>query len=251
VFRVFDLRAPEEIILVRSTVAAPSWAVVRGDQGTPVVAHAPGFTVHNVISRDGMAGRAQGVPSGNGLVLPAAGRRAATPPGAADLGARVTVAELPIPANEAVPGSVYELVAFGYWWTGTGTQRLEAVLSWNAPAEVDLARGVWGLIPNGIVSGTAAIGTAALPCRWRLHGLVNFYAGSAAGGMLVQLGILNSVAGPPAGAPVDQLDLLHGETTAPAVTTSAGGIARMTLALMDNNTGGSIFATGGKSWRVG
>ena len=206
--------------------------------------------MHNVITGPGLDGFAQGVPSGNGLVLPAAGRWAVTLPGAADLGAKVPVATLGVPAFEATPGSLYELLAFGYFWTGGGTQNLEAWIEWTGAAP--LAHGLWLLIPNGIVAGTANVGSSAAPCRWRMHGLVNFHgngpATGAAASILLQLGVSNTIT-------VQHLDLLQGEVppavTSIPVTTTANGSLSMSLALPNNVTGGSIFATGGKAWRAG
>ena len=152
IFRVFDLNAPGEVILVTDSRTA-TWQVTRGDQGTTPADHAAGFAVHNVITRDGLANFAQGVPSGNGLVLPAAGRRAVTE--GAFTNEVFTVSELPVPAFEATPGSVYELLAFGYFWTGSGLQNLHAEITWNDPGRQALAARDWQLIPNppGIVPG--------------------------------------------------------------------------------------------------
>jgi hypothetical protein len=257
-FRIFDLNNPPEIILVETT-AGPAWDVIRGDAGTTPVDHPPGFAVHNVITGPGMANLAQGVPSGNGLVLPAAGRRAAAEGAlAAEL---FPVAALPVPAFEATPGSVYELLAFGYFWTGGGTQNLHAELTWTGAAP--LAAGTWQLIPNppGIVPGNPANvpprnppGAAAGPdqsARWRAHGLISFYGGAgpatfASGSLLLQLG--DSI-----GPATQHLDLIAGDTT-PAgvpVATTGPAAAQMALQLVNNGGGGRIFVTGGKAWRAG
>jgi hypothetical protein len=253
IFRVFDLRAPAEFILVTQT-AGDQWIAARGDQGTTPVVHQPGFAVLNVITGDGMAGLAQGVPSGNGLVLPAAGRRTVTSWNDGNGGQLHPVIELPAPAGDAIPGAVYELTAHGYWWSGTGNQRIRGRLTWDAPAPAVLADSTWQLVtntglPGPIVPGNpGSVGSAALPCRWKMHGLISFYAGGAlaSGSLLLQLAYSNTVG-------TQHLDLLAGDQTeagVPVITT-ADATARMILAMPDNGGGGSIFVTGGKAWRAG
>ena len=97
VLRVTDPADPREVILVRDSRTA-AWQVTRGDQGTWPVSHAAGFTVRNAITAAGMASLAQGVPSGNGLVLPGAGL---TEPADRTGNAQLTVASLQVPGGEA------------------------------------------------------------------------------------------------------------------------------------------------------
>lgn len=253
IFRVFDLHDTSEIVLVTDS-RTPAWQVVRGDQGTTPVAHRPGFQVHNVITGPGLGGFAQGVPSGNGLVLPAAGRRAVVE--GCFTNELFTVSSLPVPAGEAIPGSMWELTAFGYYWTGGGDQRMRAELSWNAPAKVILAQHEWQLI-----GGTGGFGPPIVPgapaniaqntgVPWRLHGLLTFYdaapATPASGSLLVELAYSTDPT-------VQHLDLLAGDTT-PAglpVSTTVDASAQMALQLPPNGGGGRVFVQGGKAWRAG
>ena len=112
VLRIYDRAAPSEIIRVRRNPGA-TWEVTRGDQGTTPVAHAAGFTIANAVTSAGLRALARAVPSGNGLVLPAANIGTITWAGNTES----DIARLRVPAGEAVPGSVYEAFAWGTYHT--------------------------------------------------------------------------------------------------------------------------------------
>ena len=116
VLRIFDLAAPTEIIRVLDNGTA-NWQVQRGDQGTTPVPHAAGFSVWNAVTAAGLAGLQQGVPSGNGLALPRAGRTGSwlLPVTPIEAKCAYMVAGIGIPAGEAVRASVYEAVAWGFY----------------------------------------------------------------------------------------------------------------------------------------
>jgi hypothetical protein len=260
-FRIFDLFDPSEIILVTAT-AGPDWLVTRGDGGTVPVAHRPGFAVHNVITGPGLAGLAQGVPSGNGLVLPAGGRAAVSPPGIANNGAWVKVASLPIPnlpmgtdltpdQYEANPGAVYELLAWGHWWTGGPVQNVSVEFHWETIGAQVIGLNTWPITPP--TWPTPPIGTAALPCQWRLHSLLQFYgttpnATTANANTLVTFCTSNN-------SSVSPLEFMIGPPTAPPggsnTTTTRAGEAQIWMRLDNNATGGGIRVQGQKAWRAG
>ena len=158
-FRVYDRDAPAEAILVTDTVTAPgAWQVTRGDQGTPALTHAPGFTVLSLLSPAGLAALAAGVPSRNGLDLPAAGLTGRQ--NWNDQNVRHTLARLPVPGGEAVPGSVYEASAWGVHVTRTGvTTSPRFGLDWD----VQLAAATF------TVPTTASNQIA----RWKVHAVVS------------------------------------------------------------------------------
>jgi hypothetical protein len=255
-FRVFDLRAPSEIILVTATAGA-AWTVVRGDQGTAPVAHEPGFAVLNVITGPGLDGLAQGVPSGNGLVLPAAGRRVPPANLPAD-GVLHSVQVLPVPAGEAIPGAMFELVSFGFYNTTTGTGQviIHAELDWTVGGvTTGLAPGDWSL--NAIFPPAGNKTNA----RWKLHGMLTFWAGApqllAAADIEVQLGGAQ-------GTNTPHEDFLTGRIPADAGTDANGGVAvdtnaaatvglamRLATTVAGGTSGGTITVQGGKAWRAG
>ena len=67
IVRVYDLDDPREILRVVGNQSGSAWTVIRGDQGSQVVPHAPGARMWPVISAAALAGRAQGTPAGTGL----------------------------------------------------------------------------------------------------------------------------------------------------------------------------------------
>ena len=163
IFRVYDRDQPAEPMLVTQTAGA-TWTVTRGDQGTPTVAHAPGFEVLSLISPAGLAGLAAGLPSRNGLVLPAASRTGLPQQWNNDgVGIRHTLASLLVPGGEAVAGSVYEATAWGKHITRTGADTFPRF-------------GVnWGATPIG--GGPASFTTLRTPAneqsRWKVHTLIS------------------------------------------------------------------------------
>lgn len=164
ILRIVDQADPSEIILVRDSRTA-TWQVTRGDQGTTPVAHLPGFAVRNAVTAAGLSALAQGVPSGNGLLLPRAGR--STWQTWID-NAEHDVASLPVPAGEAVPGSTYEAMAWGSYATNNAAGRvLGVILRWG-----------------GIAIGSNDFPVAAVPnggdARWRVQSVINILAGPRA-----------------------------------------------------------------------
>jgi hypothetical protein len=232
-FRVIDLTDPAEIILVRDTTAAPDWQVTRGDLGTTPVAHRPGFQVHNIVADMGLAHLAQGVPSGNGLALPAAGRRAAA--SFAPNAVPSVVLDLPVPAGEAVPGSVYELIAWGYYIPGTSTILRADVLWTGSPDSFGFTQPTFTGLP-GYVAGNN---------RWRAHGLINFYAGQLAhGSVLLQLQPANAVG-------VQHVDFLSSDAEGAGTAALTGAPYRAQLRAGLTNGNGTLWVQGGKAWRSG
>jgi hypothetical protein len=188
-FRVFDLADPREHILVRDSRTS-SWSVTRGDGGTPTVDHAAGFELHNVIAADGMRTRVGGAPSGNGLVLPACGNRSILGPyyDAEYHGC----AGIEVPAGEAVPGSVYEAIAWGSWQSGnTGSAGGTPPGTGDARPELYIHAGLgWGLAGIGQSAWRVADFTPSAPifgqnqlARWRMHGLINIFGDIGPGAM--------------------------------------------------------------------
>jgi hypothetical protein len=169
-FRVFDPAAPAEAILVRQAApASPTWQVTRADQGTTPLAHAPGFTVRSLLSPAGLAAIAAGVPSGNGLVLPAAAQGGMSTWTSA---AETRVAELSVPGGEAVPGSVYEATAWGYYTTAGPAANIICGVRWGGVQLGDPAA-AGHAFP---VAGTSTADVA----RWKMHGVVSVTGTAAA-----------------------------------------------------------------------
>jgi hypothetical protein len=250
-FRVFDLRDPREHILVRDS-RTPSWGVTRGDGGTPTVDHDPGFAVHNVIAAAGMRTRAGGVLSGNGLVLPACANRSVLGPFTDS--EYHACARLPVPAGEAVPGSLYEAIAWGYLTCGsiTGAHFLLAGLGWEV---MEFGASSWRLsdyIPQ------LPTETAGQFIRWRLHGMLNVFdppgpAALACASTELTLAPDVEVARPAVSllvgpippnmgqrAIVTDADRQFSVAMAMSATTAAGGAV----------TGGHFVVQGGKAWRA-
>jgi hypothetical protein len=263
-FRVFDLHAPSEIILVRQTsgtttraqdrrrarrrltprsVPGPVWQVTRGDQGTTPAAHLPGFAVLNAVTGPALTNSlAAGTPGHNGLVLPAAGRRGPAAPWTDN--AWHPVAELPVPAGEATPGAVYELTAFGIYQASTngGGQAVSFDSRWAGATDVQLTLGSWNIQTLGGVLGQV--------CRWRVHTLIKIYADSFAhGSTLLHLAGQNSTTG------VQMYDLISAPTVLAGSAIDTAGPATVSVrAQLPNNlvgTPGPFTLWGSKAWKAG
>ena len=267
-FRVFDLHAPSEIILVRQTsgtttaaqdrrqargrlaaraAPGPVWDVTRGDQGTVPVAHQPGFAVHNAVTGAGLTrSLAAGVPAIHGLVLPAAGKRGPAVPWTDSQWH--PVCELPVPAGEAVPGAAYEITAWGLYQTGTaGAQVLSYQAGWTGATDIVLTDGACNI---GTLAGVS-LGTVS---RWRAHTLVKIYADSYAhGNTLMHLAPSISTTG------VQSVDLLSAFTGGPPwgreIDTAGDAVVSLWMKL-DNGAGGavaggSVTVWGYKAWKAG
>jgi hypothetical protein len=179
-FRVFDPAAPAEHFQVHMTMGG-TWLIYRGDQGTPVVAHAPGFEVRSLLSPAGLGALARGVPSGNGLLLPAAGRTGNVADWNDDL--RHPIATLQVPGGEAADGAVYEVFAWGVYGSRAGQNSgLFFGLSWGAAA----------LGPDGFVF-VPGQGINAPSVRWKVHSIVSVYAGRAHANSTVWMATRNDV----------------------------------------------------------
>jgi hypothetical protein len=170
IFRIFDLGSAEIVRVTDSRTA--NWQVVRGDQGSPVTAHAAGFAVYNAISSAGLSSLARGVPSGNGLNMPGSGLTP-TPPATWTDGAQHDVVSLPIPTdpgpparNEIGPGCIYEALVWGWFWNVNTANRFSGGVYWNV---VSLGRVSWPC-PTAMANATVA-------ARWRIHAVVNVTVG--------------------------------------------------------------------------
>jgi hypothetical protein len=262
-FRVFDLHAPAEIILVRATsgtttraqdrrrarrrlpprsAPGPVWDVTRGDQGTIPVRHAPGFQVRNLITGPALTSSlAAGTPDIHGLVLPAAGRRGPAVPFTDNQ--FHPVAELPIPAGEAIPGAVYELTAFGiYQVPNAAPQNISFEARWTGATDVQLTMGTWNFVTLGGVLANLNV------CRWKAHTLIKVYESSmASASTLLHLAVSVSTTG------MQMLDLMSAPTILAGAAIDTAGPATATLrARLDNNTGaGYLTVWGIKAWKAG
>jgi hypothetical protein len=182
VFRLYDPADPSEIIRVDATpagnpglgTAGPVWDVARATEGTPGRPHLPGFEVRPFLTKAGMDGIAAGTPSHTGLVGPTATAdappRLLTAPVVLSGNARHNVAPLNVPGGEAVPGSVYELLAWGFFTVGPlGSSTPEQVYPHFACAVVWSPPGNPGQLSFPFAG--AAPGQANH--RWRVHISVN------------------------------------------------------------------------------
>jgi hypothetical protein len=178
--RIFDLRAPGEIIRVTDSRTA-AWQVVRGDQGTAPLDHAAGFAVYNAVTAAGLSSLAQGVESGFGVVLPDAAPRTYPPAGLWKDALPHDVAWLEVPPGEAQPGAVYEALAWGWYHTnGFTLQTFYVGMNWGG---VNTGGAVLAYCPMTTAGGWNV--PANNVARWRLHGLVNIFTGSRAGANLI------------------------------------------------------------------
>ena len=139
-----------------------------GDLGTVPVQHRAGFAVYNAISAAGLGTLAQGVPSGNGLVLPGAARTTSV---TWKDNANHEVAGIDVPGGEAGQGALYELLAWGLYHDN------------NNAVPQDFTVGVWwGAVsfgvPHNFKWGDHQLPTA--PARWRIHAIANVLGTSEA-----------------------------------------------------------------------
>jgi hypothetical protein len=276
VFRVYDRHAPGEAIQVVDTRADPLWSVVRGDQGTPVLDHDPGFEVTPLISAAGLDGRAPGVPSGNGLMLPGVTsyfapaffpsdsvwrscwptpRRIENPPG--------TFTWMPgggllVPDGEAVPGSVYECVAWGQYTTGSAglNSNLWFQINWSDATVTDhVAVPSLAEAPVALTNAVPDTGQTS-HARWRAHGLLAITAVNLA---YVNLSVYLSptnAAGDGGGAQPPRRFMIAGTGAGvpqPIITSGP----RMFAVLIQKTAGtgtvataGNVTVLGGKTWRA-
>jgi hypothetical protein len=181
ILRVYDPALPGEIMRVAGPAPGPAQVrVIRGDQGTTPVPHPPGFALMNSISAEGLAARAQGIPSGRGLLLPPG--QVHTPPTTTTAVAQyVVMAAVQVRAGEAVPGSVYEAVVHGYWTPGAAGRPIQFGQLWG---DVRLGWGSWTLgTPNN---------EPAAQLRWRLHGIIAIHEEGAVGSLEAQVTKMNT-----------------------------------------------------------
>jgi hypothetical protein len=173
VFRIYDPADPREIIRVGDTggahlVPSPVWQVTRAtEDSSAAVGHAAGFEVRPFITKASMDGRARGTTSRTGLKLRPRLAGPVTYTGNADN----YVAELLVPGGEAISGSLYEIIAWGYYTAGpmAGTApnagpHFNCGGRWSSngnPGQLEMA-------VLGAVTGTAGL-------RWRIHAAVNLY----------------------------------------------------------------------------
>lgn len=259
VLRVFDLAAPPEIIRVRDSTTA-TWLVVRGDQDTVPVAHRPGFAVRNAVTAAGLAGLAQGLPSGNGLILPRAARRSfgVTGDGSSWNGAALRYAVfMTVPGGEAGRGAVYEATAWGYYHSNNFPDPFGFALCWGDPVDPDL--GITTTLGGPVTldqTASPAVQSAA-PARWRMHAMVHIYDGEAHGQVMLHLADRHGIATPNGTDPGVVVNQVNGANTylggpqfgpVPVETTrdQQFGIA----AAMTKSGGGQLVATlGGWAWK--
>lgn len=281
-FRVYDRHNPAEAIRVTDTRADPLWQVIRGDQGTPVVDHAAGFEVQPLISAAGLDGRAPGVPSGNGLLLPGICSYFATPARSENTGwwscwppddTSVNPKRwggLLVPDGEAVPGSVYEATAWGTFHTVHPTTGV-------AMTGTGLSFGMWWLdattpqaalpasLGNANIGNLDAVPLNPLPAqsgnayqaRWRIHGVLSI-TGDNLGyvNLAVHLSLTNAfdVNQPPTALlpfkpPVRYMIGGSGNPVVaptPIVTTGP----RLFTVMFEKTVWGSATCLGGKTWRA-
>jgi hypothetical protein len=270
-FRVYDRHTPGEAIRVTDTRADPLWQVIRGDQGTPVADHAAGFQVEPLISAAGLDSRVPGVPSGNGLMLPAVSSSFALPSWGPDLLWRscwppprlntVGGGGLLVPDGEAVPGSVYEAVAWGQYATGpppgtTGTP-LAFMINWsNALIQDDVTMPSLG---NAAVTLTDAVPDTnnTVHARWRIHGLLAITGdGLGYANLTVHLSLTHAFdTNQPPGAPAPFKPpvryMIGGAGTTPVAPTPIVTTGdRMFAVLVQKPTAGTVTVLGGKTWRA-
>jgi hypothetical protein len=234
-FRVYDPALPAEAMLVFDATADPVWQVIRGDQGTPVLDHAPGFEVRSLISPAGLGALAAGVPSGNGLVMPRAAVTASDPWAGT---VRHPVASLLVPAGEAVSGAAYEAMAWG-WYTNPGTLNFELT---------------WGATDLGAVLYNNANSGATTNSRWKIHSVVSVFDNAgvmqAVANSTVWLAPANSPDFP-GGAPLRKF--MNGQVTNPdlgarPIITSADQLLQVNLT--GSVAGFTATHAGTKIWRA-
>jgi hypothetical protein len=185
-FRIYDPADPREIMWVTNTGGAVyqrgmragerragtgravtnTWTVTRSAEGSvPGVAHAPGFEVRPFLTKASLDGRARG--NYNGLIW--RNRQSPTIPQVparwTDTGDKA-LCQVNVPAGEAIPGSLYELHAWGYYETGMTS--INMGVDWG-PATAPV------YIGNVVRTPAGAAGTPA----WRVHAAVNIHGNPA------------------------------------------------------------------------
>jgi hypothetical protein len=237
-FRVFDRRAPAEQIRVTSTLAAPAWNVIRGDAGTPVVDHAPGFAVASLISAPGLTSRLTGVPSGNGpLVLGSAPSFAAAayPPNGV-WNPTWPPTSFPVPPGEAPAGTVYEAYAWGKYLAITATGILGFSTWWSNTNLGNVN------VPNQVA--IPGVGGPADQARWRAHTITTIGGdGNAYTHLTAQMA--TAVGVDVAGQPLRRY-VVSNQTPTPIT-----GTGNQTWSLRVTKTGnGEVTVLGGRTWRA-
>jgi hypothetical protein len=178
--RVYDVEQPGgEVIRVNGRAGA-QWLVIRGDQGTTPTAHPAGFEIIGCLSAGGLGTLAQGVPSGNGLVIQTgthASQEWNTLPERRLVG-------MEVPANEAAQGALYQAVAFGFI----------TVVGNNLPSDirtVEYGQRWTAATPQNVGAHTCTIDprypvpTSGGECRWRLDAWVAIHAATLCGSVRV------------------------------------------------------------------
>jgi hypothetical protein len=230
--RIYDPAMPLEIIAVteRPLPGQPAQArVIRGDQGSTATGHRPGAVLHPCISAEGLAARAQGTPSGTGLVLGTATELADWT--SASNPARTIIASVLVPAGEAAAGAVYEAYAFGYYTTtgATGTAGMFFEQDWG----------------DATLGSHQFTGQAAniSNCRWKVHGWVNIHPGNLASGTA---DVLLGAAPGTAANPVRQYMI------GPSADQPIDPAADVTYRLLTQLTapGMHMWVLGGRAWRA-
>jgi hypothetical protein len=230
VFRVHDPAAPAETVLVTDTTVEPVWQVIRAAEG-PVLAHAPGFEVRSVLTPAGFGALAAGVLSGNGIVVPGVGRTFMTGTAPTDPPSRIPLvaASLTVPAGEAIPGSAYEVTAWGSFHTnGFANQRFQISLDWGVP----------------ILSHTFTEPTALPPAnlsRWRIHATICVYDGGFAA-----VDLLFHLATSATSEVFVSAFAMAGTAT---LVTATPQVLQARVGLPDNGGGQRLYLIGGRAWR--
>ena len=259
-FRIFDPADPREIMRVRQT--GPTWAVVRGDQGSLPVPHAAGFTVLPFTTASALAAMAPGVPSGNGLLIPGASRDLAGVSGGWSW-YFIAPHEFEAPAGELNRGAVYEVMGWGhYTFTAAGSPNIPALMP--TPPYFCAAMYFGGYTGNPDKYGDVnRIGQIAIPLgprtianlpahgRWRIHGTMAFYPGAVTTTIELHLATGNGGAANNAGLPVE-LRMFGPDNvfTGGRVDTNGGphGIGLLLLPETSNSVF-SYWFQGGRAWR--
>jgi hypothetical protein len=233
-FHVIDPAAPTEIIAV-TNVSGSTWTVTRGAGGvdgtTPVV-HAAGFAVQQVVTAGGLGQLVQGPPSGDGLSMLNGSNDALV--SAVNTAAAVQAAGLAVPGGEAIPGSVYELEAWGLY----GTNSTGTVLTFAL---------TWGAVTLGTNAFTMPVSqNIAAPARWRFKASVEIFAGPVAG-VNARLEIAPSNA---AGTAVAVYLFGSNATGGLTVVTATGVAFELNLNWTTANAANGVYVMGGKAWKA-
>jgi hypothetical protein len=168
--RVYDPQLPQEIIRVLGHVTGSTYRVMRADQGSTPVQHPAGFELTPCLSAESIGALAQGVPSGNGLVLPAANGVLAIQSWTDT--ARRRLVGLTVPANEAAQGALYQATVFGWVDIGIngGPKNVEFGQTWGPGNGTTIGFNNW-TINRGATQGRE--------CRYRLDCWLQIHNGVA------------------------------------------------------------------------